>query len=100
MGSKSAPGFTWGKRRVYSVMAKPLGRRSGAKLCSSLFSASQTPEEALDKVTLMASTSAEFRRVWSGWQFFPVDLSELIEVTPAGIVLRHVNERVEKGVKR
>ena len=99
MTSQSTPGFTWARKRVWSVMAKPVGRRSGGKLCSSLFSASETAEQALDKVAIMASSNAEFRRVWGGWQFFPVDLSELIEVTPGGVVLRHINERVEKGVR-
>lgn len=97
MSGQSTPGFTWGKRRVWSVMAKPVGRRSGAKLCTSLFPASESPEQALDRVTQMAVTSPKFREVWSGWQFFAVELSEIVEVTPAAVVQRHINERVVRG---
>jgi len=95
----STPGFTWGRKRVWAVLAKPAGSRSGGKLCTSLFPVSETAEQALDRVTQMAVTNRKFREVWSGWQFFAVDLSEIVEVTPVGVVQRHVNERVEKGVK-
>ena len=78
-------------------MAKPVGRRSGAKLCSSLFSASESPEEAMNKVLAMAVGNARFREVWAGYQFLAVDLSETIEVTPGGVVQRHINERVVRG---
>lgn len=93
----NAPSFTWAKRRVYSVMAKPVGSRSGGKLCTSLFPASESPEQALDRVTQMALTNAKFREVWKGWQFFAVDLSEIVEVTEGAVVQRHLNERVVKG---
>lgn len=92
-----SPGFTWGKKRVYSVLAKPAGSRSGGKLCTSLFPASETPEQALDRVTQMAVTNARFREVWKGYQFLVVDLSEIVEVTEGAVVQRHLNERVVRG---
>lgn len=95
-----APGFTWGKKRVWGVLAKPAGSRSGGRLCTSLFPASETSEQALDRVTQMAVTSPKFREVWKGWQFFAVDLSEIVEVTEAAVVQRHLNEQVRKEGSR
>lgn len=97
MTAQSAPSWTWGRKRVYSVLAKPAGKRSGAKLCSTLFPARESPEAALAEVLRMATASATFRTAWQGWQFVVVDLSEMVEITAAGVVQRYLNEtRVEK----
>lgn len=87
------PAFTWGKRRVWGVLAKPAGSRSGGKLCTTLFSASQSPEEALDKVVRAAVQSSSFRETWRGWQFLAVELGEMVEVGVDAVVHRHVNEQ-------
>lgn len=94
-----SPAFTWGVKRVYSVLAKPAGSRSGGRLCTSLFPASESPEQALDQVTRMALTNARFREVWKGYQFLVVDLSEIVEVTEGAVVQRHLNERVSKETR-
>ena len=90
-----APSFTWGKRRVWGVLAKPSGSRSGGKLCTSLFPASQSPEEALDRVVRAAVQHPSFREAWKGWQFLAVELGEMVEVGADAVVRRHVNEQVK-----
>lgn len=90
-----APSFTWGKRRVWGVLAKPSGSRSGGKLCTTLFPASRSPEEALDRVVRAAVQSPGFRQRWQGWQFLAVELGEMVEVGADAVVRRHVNEQVK-----